>query len=461
MFIGVGISPIVTAPPAITLPKDMPFVKRWYRADNVTEASGVVTQFNDMLGGTDHATAAAGQRGTKVLNALGNMPGVTISGGQRYKIPALTVDKFTICCVWKHSVTTAGLIYEKSFNAAAGGAWFWASGSNFIYVITDVAHQSGKTRATLADNLFRITYHHFDGTNTGHICKTYGKQEATSQGILGGSGAPTSLTSLGSQDIWWGARSDGTFATSGTISEFILFDPNVTPAVEYNLNTYFEYMYGQRFITNATDLVLLGDSTVSGITGAQGVDKFTFTSNRNPTGTRVVNLAASGHMISHQEAVWRASSFYNSGYSGVVYIRLGLNNNAINQSLTAETAEMTSLIAAIRIGNPQVKICLGVVSPAYQRWINLFGAGATADAIQATWSQFNDRIRANYWGVDAIVAPPQLNTSAPSDVANDGTGRLKSMYEISPPDGIHWNDAARTLDGAGIMYIIKLLWNIY
>lgn len=405
----------------------------WLRADAVDAAT--ISTATDKSGLDHNATAAGGARPTQVASVYGGRPSMRFAGAQKLSISGLTLSTFTIAAVWRMS-GTAGLLFEHGPNVVTGsGTWLYGAGASALFTQKSGV-LSSKTRAALTDNGMRITRLDYDGTHAGHVLRTFGALEALTN--AGGTSNPGSLASVGAQALSIGARTDLTFGITGDLCELLVFTPQLPAGVAAQLDAYLCAYYGETLIPDATEVVMLGDSTTAAIAGTIGAATVVYANRRNPTGTRVVSLAVAGDTIQAQRTAWEGSSYVGSSAVKLVTILCGLNNLAAEESSSTILGRLAGLTASIKASNPSAKIALYTITPARVRWDDVFGAGARSNAVQATWTAVNAAIAAG------SVANADYARTAPATTVDDGTGALGAAYELAAPDHIHWNTSART-----------------
>ncbi len=97
-------------------PTDKSGLLFWFKADaGVTQASNLVSQWDDQSGNGYHATAAGAQRPTYTASALNSLPGISFPASTWLDFGGATTfftsgSPFSIVLVWK--------------NATAGGTWY-------------------------------------------------------------------------------------------------------------------------------------------------------------------------------------------------------------------------------------------------------------------------------------------------------------------------------------------------
>lgn len=426
----------------------------WLRGDDVTDVgSGVISQFNDKSGNSKHGVATAGQRGTLVSSAYNSRPGVSISGGQRYKVTGLTFSTFTIFCVWKSS-STAGLIYEYKAPTLTSGFWRYAAAANSLYLVNSTI--TGKTRGFAGtDDTFRISCHDYDGTHAGHVDRTFSALDSLSNG--GGTANPGSLTGLGSNDLWIGARSDGTFPVTGTLCEVMIYTPALNASDRAIVNTYLANRYTAKQISGTVELACFGDSQTGTTPGANGVDSYVYSNAENPSANRIYNGAVAGETIVQQQA--RMEAYANISTVPIVSLMCGLNDlaalNGSSQSTITSTvlSRIQAFFTSARALNPTGVRVLYTITPAKQRWLDLYDA-ATAAKVHAAWGDVNAAIAAN------SISYVDFVRTGPATLVDDGNGNIATSptnYLLSDGYNLHWNNTARqNLYAADLRTVISL-----
>lgn len=389
-----------------------------------------VTRINDKSGNGRHADAASGQEGTLVTSAYGGRPGVSVTSGQRYSTPSFSLSTFTAFYVVKSSANNTIVVEWGPNTGSTGGYWIY-TGSTMSDVFGEANGGISRTAGAWGDSLWRIITQQFGGSSL-HEVRTFGALEA---GTFVGS-TSTSLSSRSPQKLWLGARSDGTFASTSTICEVILYNRSLTAAERAQVERYLARKYSAEIVSGTTDIALIGDSTFAVYGSLNAVGSYLYTAAQNPSQNRYYSLAVSGHRISNQKAAWNAWSGRTASTLKKVFIMLPLNNIADLQSADSIETEYNDLLTTIRADNPTVQIIGMVPTPAGLFWDAAFGTGSPS-ALSAR-------------SIEADVVARIMNTSkfpllnkrvrSHRDTLDNGSGGLVSMYNA---DGLHPNNAAR------------------
>lgn len=193
-------------------------------------------------------------------------------------------------------------------------------------------------------------------------------------------------------------------------------------------------------------ILALGDSTTAHYAGAPSTTSLIL-QGAEQENILFRSIAVPGQTITQQAGEWAALSLTERQNAAGVVIQVGLNDLLVlADSAATITGRIQSLIAAIRTDNATCKIIVSQMTPAKQRWIDIFGAtdGATT---QTKWAAINANIAGtgsnNITGVqDRVTAHPAL--------MSDGPGNLLAAYETYDNDHIHPNWKGRIVNANAI-----------
>ena len=417
------------APPAFS-PQNIADLAVWLDAAFTTSNGSGVNRIVDQSGNARHADAASGQEGTAVADALNGRPGVSVTGGKRFSTPSFSLDKFTAFYVVKSS-TNNTIVVEWGPNVGTTGGYWLYTGSTMSDVFGEANGGVSRTAGAWGDSLWRIITQQFGGSSL-HEVRTNGALEAST---FAGS-TSTSLSSRSPQKLWIGARSDGTFASTSTFCEVILYSRSLTTAERQKVEQYLSAKYSTSLVSGTTDIALIGDSTFATYGSLNPVSNYLYNAAEDPSQNRYKLLAVSGHRITNQKAAWTAWAGRTASTLRKVYIMLPLNNVADLQSADSIETEYNDLLTTIHADNPTVEIVGMVPTPAGLFWDAAFGTG-TANALSAR-------------AIEADVVSRIMNTSkfpllnkrvrSHRDTLDNGSGGLAAPYNA---DNLHENNTAR------------------
>lgn len=237
--------------------------------------------------------------------------------------------------------------------------------------------------------------------------------------------------------------SDG-FSAQADVDEIgfwnrVLTDPEISELFSNGLGNPYPFTSSAPI---GDELVVIGDSTVAAFSGQNAVSSYL-----TWPGT-TVDIAVPGDSIAEQLSDWIAGG---RGGSNIVMIQVGLNDMNPAEAASVAIARLQGLVNQIAFDIPAARIVICTLTPAKQRWIDLYGEtdGATA---QTKWEDMNEAIEGNgpnaITGVDARVSS---HTAALSDV----DGNLDATYDLG--DGIHENNAGREIVAAAWQVAIDAL----
>jgi hypothetical protein len=187
----------------------------------------------------------------------------------------------------------------------------------------------------------------------------------------------------------------------------------------------------------------LGDSTIAAYSGEPSVLSLVSTS-RNK-----VIVAVPGDTIQNQLDDWNALDDQRNAFA--VFVQTGLNDLDEPATSAGIISALQGLFDQIRTDCPFSKIIACTMTPARQRFINLYGA-VNGVAAYNRWLAVNESIRGEggspITGVDRRI-------SIHTDQLNDGSGNLKAEYDIG--DGIHPNTAGRQVIANAYQSVLNTL----
>ncbi len=186
----------------------------------------------------------------------------------------------------------------------------------------------------------------------------------------------------------------------------------------------------------------IGDSTVATYDGGSQIINYLFTTAQSNLGWSATSIAVPGNTIAQQKTAYLATG--NRGTFDVTFVEIGLNDLDPAEAASVAIARLQDLITTINANKKAgSKIVIATMTPAKQRYIDVYGSTNGLIAYQK-WLDVNDAIKGNgatpITGVDARVYRH-------TDLLNDGSGNLNSIYDGLSHDHIHENDAARTIIG--------------
>jgi lysophospholipase L1-like esterase len=196
------------------------------------------------------------------------------------------------------------------------------------------------------------------------------------------------------------------------------------------------------FNTWAQSIYLLGDSTVADYSGQNNVLEYT------DTELTEVALADPGDTIANQKTVWQSA---DRDEACVVIIQVGHNDLSAAKATSTIISDLQDLVDTVAADVPDAKILIATMTPAKQRYIDLYGATDGATVYQQ-WLDVNESIRGN--GVSPITGVDG-RVSSHTDSLNDGSGNLDAAYDTG--DGIHPNADGRAINGSAYLAGINLL----
>lgn len=176
-------------------------------------------------------------------------------------------------------------------------------------------------------------------------------------------------------------------------------------------------------------MAVLGDSTISNFSGTPIAQLI--------AGITPTDLSHAGDTIGNQLNAWRALS---TKVFAAVVMEVGLNNFTSSGSAAPMITTLQELVNQVRLdAGAYCKIYVAKVTPAKQRWIDLFG-GPGGAAAQAQWVAFNDAV-AGLGATPITGVDGRITSHVP--LLDDGSGNLAAAYDWG--DHIHENNAGRTI----------------
>lgn len=154
-------------------------------------------------------------------------------------------------------------------------------------------------------------------------------------------------------------------------------------------------------------------------------------------------VAVAGNTIAQQKAAWLALDSTVQQAQQFVDLQIGQNDLTPAAVATTVIAALQDLVTTIRgTVNSNCKIIVTQLTPAHQRWINLYG-GTNGPLVQAKWVTVNDAIAG--LGPNPITGVDGRVTSHVA-LMGDTDFYLRPEYESSLLDGIHDNTAGRIIN---------------
>lgn len=178
------------------------------------------------------------------------------------------------------------------------------------------------------------------------------------------------------------------------------------------------------------NVIISGDSTIATyLGGAAIVDLISV------TGTKT-SIAVPGHTILQQQTAYQALASGTKTGANYVFVQVGLNDVTYTGNANAAIARMQTYINVIKAGSPNAQIIVCAMNPALAAWkgadpVNYLTA-------QSNWDQLNYFYEFGLSGVNKFI---DLHV----ETISDGNGNLDTIYNVSSPDGIHENTAARKI----------------
>jgi hypothetical protein len=351
--------------------------------------------------------------------------------------------------------STTGFLEEEGNSAfGEGGDWAIGQADTGLYVsrsagASTLASAYSYTNAVPAFGAANAALyeHRCDGTHAGHTLTVNGvawpiTAKAPYLNNPGASNVSTSAYYL------IGNPTHGN-AVARVVAACTVAHP--TAANVLSLRGYFQRKYK---LFGAGEGVSLGDSTSAAFDGQRTLASYVRPPEIDPLGSRISVLATAGDRIANQKTKWDAAG--PKGWSGLRYaiVMVGANDLLVDFKTSAQCmTDLNALCNDLRAANPSIKIIVLTPLPLYQRALDLYGAGATADGVLAQWTALYNAIKAG--GITAADAVIYGHT----DLANDGTGRLKTIYLSPALDGIHENNLLRELT-AGFVLLQLAVWSL-
>lgn len=192
-------------------------------------------------------------------------------------------------------------------------------------------------------------------------------------------------------------------------------------------------------LSNASKIskgLISGDSTIASYLGQSAVASYLVLPADLSLGNSITDISVPGHTIAQQKSAWLALSDKNT-YDYVI-VQIGLNDVGFTESNATVIARLQDYINSINSNKKaSCKVIIGTMTPAKQRWIDLYGEtnGATA---QSQWIAINEAIKGN--GSNPITGAASRvyeHTEAISDMYKN----LAAPYDMG--DHIHESNLAR------------------
>lgn len=187
----------------------------------------------------------------------------------------------------------------------------------------------------------------------------------------------------------------------------------------------------------ASQGVVLGNSTIAAFLAQVSVPSLLFTPTEIAAGYSAFSVAVPGETIAQQHTRW--NNIANKSQYEWVFVEVGLNNMNPAEAATVPIAEYQSLIDDIRADVPGIKIICSKMTPARQRWIDLYGA-INGPIAQQKWVDMNAAMSG--FGPNAVTSVDAFVVNHVPLLA-DSNGNLAAQYDMG--DGIHENNAGRQI----------------
>ena len=424
----------MTLPSAIFTSSEL---KAWY------DPSDFYTLFQDTAGTT--AVTATGQPVRKMLDKSTNGNHVTFSGtnpptlgrvgstGGYYLQPVdatsrglctgMTLSQPATACMYiNYTHTHNGTVYDSYVdNGGMLTMMNYTSGTN----VSNGSHANAVTLSTSApEDKVIIAYHNGSSTTIRANGVTSSAGVGDSNGLNGLSlfdigGSPTPIAAgYNCTEKFYGLFFVNRALTGGELKSVENY------LLERNLPD-----YQAKFLVS-------GDSTVAAYLGYNSVSSYL------STPLTVHDIAVPGDTIADQKADFDALPYLDYARFNKVVVQIGLNDvsaASASSKITALQGYVDDIRAKIQ---PQSKITISKMTPAKQRWIDLFGStdGATA---QTCWTDINEAIAGN--GATPITNV-DYRASNHATLLDDGAGNLAAAYDHG--DHIHENNAGRQIVAA-------------
>jgi len=179
----------------------------------------------------------------------------------------------------------------------------------------------------------------------------------------------------------------------------------------------------------------IGDSTAEAFNGGTALlDLMPITWKKN-------SLADPGDTTPQQRTLWQGLSVTERKEAAWVVVQLGLNDITPSTDAPTVIAGIQDIVDTIRADiGAGAKLLVAKMTPARQRYIDLFGA-VDGEAVFQQWLAVNDAVAGigptPITGVDGRV-------TSHADAMSDGNGNLAAAFDTG--DGIHPNDAGRQIN---------------
>lgn len=396
---------------------------------------GEVARIDDKSGNGNHALQATlAQR--PILRKDGSRYYLDFNGNRRMSVTSFDMsaaDEVTICAgIFKRSDAGAAAVLELTANSAANVGGFWllaplstgASG-NFSFFCRGT---SGSTpvnsvtatapRSAVITGLGKISTDQMiirrDGVQEGSVTANQGSGNFASSGLYIGSRAGTSLLFSGEL---YGLVIRGALTSGSDLTNLETFMTAQTSDPSLSL----------------TQAYALGDSTVASHLGEPALMTLL------GSGRQKITVAVPGNTIAQQEAAWVAQTITPSTV-GWVTIQVGLNDLDPAEAASVAIARLQTLVNTVKTEVGSKPVLIAKMTPCRARLITLYGPTNGPIAYQK-WLDMNEAIAG---GGPNPITNVDGRVTAHEPLMNDGSGNLKAEYD--PVDGIHPNEAGRTVN---------------
>lgn len=185
--------------------------------------------------------------------------------------------------------------------------------------------------------------------------------------------------------------------------------------------------------------IIIGNSTLAAYL-ANSVASYVFSPAEITAGYYINSIARAGDGIGEQKTRW--DTVTNKTTYDWIWVQIGLNNVNPAQTVAAIMPFYQALIDDIRNDAPDIKIIIAKMSPGKGAWPTRYPGNEAAAEVKFLAMQ--DAMMGI--GPNAITGADVL-VSESYDLSVDGSGYLKTEYELAPPDGIHPNNTWRAILG--------------
>lgn len=186
---------------------------------------------------------------------------------------------------------------------------------------------------------------------------------------------------------------------------------------------------------------VLGDSTAAAYVGYIAVADYVPSALDREYGRTITSLADPGDTVAQQKTAWIADA--NKAQYDWIIVQIGLNDVGYTLPDATIIGRVQDLVDQINTDKKAgAKLIIATMTPAHQRWIDLFGAvnGPTA---HAQWAAVNEAIKGN--GATPVTWVDS-RLSAHTDALGDVDGYLLPAYDHG--DHIHENNPGRQVIAA-------------